>query len=741
MMMRRLCPCCCADEEREPFVAHDSAISSDDPQPAGHELRRTSEEVAAEAMRTQEWCLEHLAETQPLPSAHDSNRRSDARRQRKLKQQNNPRQPAAARCDELEIDSQSSTWTPTDLTAEADLDAAVAELLPAMEAVPSAALVAEARRAASSIPALLAAAELVASRAPADGGVLTRSGCLRWLEEGLGRADVLSSSAATHRLCYALRCMLDAAALEVARSATLPGSEQLLGGGQLRRSLCDGGQLSRSLCEAIRRHEAFAPLCTEALLCLAGASALGGGAAVTATLSAGGAELALEWVAMRGGGALALEERQAAGASALAALLGRAPALSVAADGSAMAASTLLSAPVGGGGAGEARRRAAASRVAAIRILSLGGVGALTTALQAHATPTAASDALLSTLVGLFDALAPPFELAWAEVEAELEVACLGGMPLVSGALLEPGGGVAAAEDAEGSGRGSGGGGGGSGGSGGVADARAKASRHAAKVSLHLIAAAILLASPPPTAARARAALQLLGALAKLSTLGRRSSPKLWLGLERSLPAAARAEALLRVDRDAATAACELLALLSPDSPPPKEMLSALLGAARGTREDDEDAEATPSARGGCGGDGRGDGGRDADEGGADAGADAGGHAGGDAAHVAWSAALVGLCCRPRPSEAAAAAAATHLSLEALMAAALKKADASATARPLSLLAIGAALASLPPTRAADAAAQLCAADSGASARTPTISHDITRTPRCPSIFNGSTDR
>ena len=43
-----------------------------------------------------------------------------------------------------------------------------------------------------------------------DGAVLVRAGALPWLQQVVARSDVLASVAATHRLVYALRCILEA---------------------------------------------------------------------------------------------------------------------------------------------------------------------------------------------------------------------------------------------------------------------------------------------------------------------------------------------------------------------------------------------------------------------------------------------------------------------------------------------------------------------------------------------------
>ena len=84
-----------------------------------------------------------------------------------------------------------------------------------------------------------------------------------------------------------------------------------------------------------------------------------------------------------------------------------------------------------------------------------------------------------------------------------------------------------------------------------------------------------------------------------------------------------------------------------------------------------------------------------------------------------WCAALLSLCCRPRPIESAAATSQAHQAFEALASIALHKSDTSSQQRytssqqalPLSLLSVAACLAVLPPTRAAELADSLCEAE------------------------------
>ena len=220
------CRCCCClrgQEDREPLRAATltAGISSSDPKPFGHGLQRSANEVTAEAIRAQEWCLENLAEPQArvAPSEEkDGRRRHTHRKQRRLEASSGVELAAAA-------GSSTTTWELPDGPAEAHLDSAVAALLPKLEAIPSGALITKVSSMSGNLAELLAVAQLVADRVSTDGGaVLVRAGCFAWLAAALRRTDVLSSAAAAHRLCYATRCVLDACA--VAASASTPTGVQ-----------------------------------------------------------------------------------------------------------------------------------------------------------------------------------------------------------------------------------------------------------------------------------------------------------------------------------------------------------------------------------------------------------------------------------------------------------------------------------------------------------------------------------
>ena len=218
LLPRCRCCCCClrGQEDREPLRAASlsAGISSSDPKPFGHGLQRSANEVTAEAIRAQEWCLENLAEPQARDAPReedDGQRRHSHRKQRRPEASSGVELAAAA-------GSSTTTWELPDGPAEAHLDAAVAALLPKLEATPSSELVTKVSSMSGNLAELLVVAQLVADRVSADGAVLVRAGCFAWLAAALRRTDVLSSAAAAHRLCYSTRCMLDACAAVVSAS-------------------------------------------------------------------------------------------------------------------------------------------------------------------------------------------------------------------------------------------------------------------------------------------------------------------------------------------------------------------------------------------------------------------------------------------------------------------------------------------------------------------------------------------
>ena len=382
--------------------------------------------------------------------------------------------------------------------------------------------------------------------------------------------------------------------------------------------------LAVGLCGLLRRHEDFGPLCTDALHALALSIQLGGGGAATAALSAGAVELSLEWVGRRGGGALAEREMQAAGAAVLAATLGARTAVGgsaeeagaeegggrlaqVPATALAMAPATALRSALAAadarasdetrrrghmGETDETRRRAAVLRNAAQRLVSAGGVGIIGSALHAHANPSAATDHLVLALLGAYCAIAPTFADCWAQLEDVRVLRACTGIVLAASTNTPEGGGASAAcaDGADGAHRGSGARGMAiptvGNGRGALSALQSRASRQAAKASLHLLCAALLMrthggtpggavsgvpGTPTHSCARgagegglgaplaqsstasmalSSAVLQLLAALARLAVETRHDAPKLLGELERAAPAAAAVPHVLRGDRE-----------------------------------------------------------------------------------------------------------------------------------------------------------------------------------------------
>ena len=70
-LLRKLCSCCCPlPEDLKPLrTSHSQGISSSDA--PIHSRTRSSAEIAAEAARTQEWCLQNL-ETMKEPPPDSS---------------------------------------------------------------------------------------------------------------------------------------------------------------------------------------------------------------------------------------------------------------------------------------------------------------------------------------------------------------------------------------------------------------------------------------------------------------------------------------------------------------------------------------------------------------------------------------------------------------------------------------------------------------------------------------------
>lgn len=199
--------------------------------------RRSSEQIAAEALRAQEWCLEHLSEGDQS-TAYEQGKKD----QRRLKQ----RAP-------LSYDSEHacglscSVSTPADAAAEGKLDASISACVPEMEQVTSEALVDVARRSAG-LASALAAAQVVSSRAPTEAAALLHGGGLHWLQDVLARDDVTGNMAAAHRACYTLRVLLDACP-----PASAAHARAELDRSTLTRLLCDGA-LAAPMLRILRAH-------------------------------------------------------------------------------------------------------------------------------------------------------------------------------------------------------------------------------------------------------------------------------------------------------------------------------------------------------------------------------------------------------------------------------------------------------------------------------------------------------
>ena len=237
----RVCPCC-VPEELEPLrVSHKHGISSSDARPRRAE--RSAHDVATEAVRAQEWCVNHLNEVELTGHPEDDAGRADRLTGRMMIDRlHGVADPAAGQTDRA--------WAPPDKAAEVELDRAISESYMRFAAVASPELVGTARYASGLAP-LLAIAQLAAERASVEAGALVASGCVRWLQDVLARSDALASAAATHRVCYALRNVLEHAPPPTYR--------------QLRAELKTGA-LVRLLCSALYQHKDFAPVCKAACM-------------------------------------------------------------------------------------------------------------------------------------------------------------------------------------------------------------------------------------------------------------------------------------------------------------------------------------------------------------------------------------------------------------------------------------------------------------------------------------------
>ena len=652
-LLRRLLPCCCSPEEDEKPLrfSHANGISSSDAWRPDASAERSATDVAAEAARAQEWCLEHLEDAEM----------AEPRESRKGKHRKNKRHSSSPQQD-LELTAvvgSSEAWAPPSAQQEREIEAAIAEHVPRMTATATRRLVDAARRSPGQ-PPLLAAAQVVADRAPTEASALLATGTVEWLRDGLNRPDTLASAAATHRLCFALRSLLESAPAVTApqlRGIVVQG-ESSSGRPGAKRS--HGNlPLSGVLCAAISKHRRFAPLVEDACFCIAAVGRYGGRSSGAAFLAAGAVDVVLEAMAA----SKSVAEVQAAGASALGSLLSP--------DQHAAGSDE----PSGEDSAPVATRQIAERALGAGALLSLAHV------IQHNPERTSCVDAALDGLLGLIGAVAPRFDAMWPRVELSRErthASAANGdargesrshAPLLS---LEPTAG------------------------------ERLAAKHAAKMSVPLLCAALLLkadqASPRhvdrqrdrmSTLRRASTLIQLLAACVRLGLSSPATSKLLSLCEQAatSLTSSSTATDVVRHERAAARAACEVWALLPPSVETHAATLQAMLSAATALA-----AAAGVRLRDPI---------RDRDE------VEFGGEAPSvsdlaDRDHAAWCAALLTL------GPARQASATGGRPLEALMQAALRSGFTSRHSLPPALKAVTACLDALPPARAVEAAEALC---------------------------------
>ena len=575
-MLRAFLPCCCAPEEDEEilFSHHGKGISSsDDP---FHRRERSDAEVAVEAARAQEWCLENLEKMEAPPEEADSRRLSRKQRKQQDLEERRRRQRADAELDrgdaELEpMGLPQESWAPPNTQLELALEKEIGEHVPRMTTTPTRKLVDAARRS-PGLPPLLAAAQTIAERAPCEASALISSGCVEWLRDVLNRPDALESAAATHRLCFALHTLLD----HVHPSAATSLPSTLLANETHRAARAAQGtqSLSRVLCAAIQRHRTFAPLVEAACLCLAAIGTHAGRAGASALVASGSVDAVL----------MAMEafpeiiDVQAAGAAAIGALLSTdhprgVPGGDGAADGAA-------------DGGHDEHEEAHGLRRVAEKALDAGALLSLSNVIQKHPERTSCVDAALHGLLGLLETLAPTFESLWPPVELRRERGhALAASGESKGAASSSGPALLVS----------------------VSDlprpsaAQTRAARHATKTAVPLLCAALLLSTDHKISAadsrgflaaagdrdravivtRACVALRLVAACTRLGAVSPAS--KLLPLCDRagsSIAAAAAAAAAVRHEPRAARAACEVWALLPPAMDTQGAALRALLTAA-----------------------------------------------------------------------------------------------------------------------------------------------------------------
>ena len=455
-------------------VSHANGISSSDFMQPHATTTRTEADIDAEAAKTQEWCMENLSMSNP---ANTNSRGSKSKRSRR------PDPNAELELVELADSAQgargldaasaaAATWTLPDAGSEQAVEAAMAEHMASMSAQPTKHLVDVARRS-PGLPPLLAAAQVAADRAPTDALLLVRTGIVQWFRDVLNRPDSISVAAVAHRICFALRAILEAApsaAVGQLRNALLSGERIGNGASSVSPAGLDSKVGSLSLAQllvvAVKRHATFTPLVQDASYCLGAFGRHGGSAGASAVLAAGGIEVILEAM----GRAPHSSELQGDGGTAIAGLL--------TCEGRLGAASELGDEII--------------TRRVAERAIGSGALGALCGALQRHPGSPACVGAILEALLAVTRAVVPAFVAVWSEAEVE---------------------GQAASTSIQAS----------------VTSTQARAARHIAKASLPLLCAALLLQPAPTSFAgganrwsfvphrRSRALLEVLSACARLS--------------------------------------------------------------------------------------------------------------------------------------------------------------------------------------------------------------------------------
>ena len=376
-----LCPCCCVEEELAPLrFSHANGISSSDA-PADS----TSSDVASEACRTQEWCVEHLS-----LDVNGSVAMPRHTRHRHQQAAGSGQGVQLVASDATPATPEAPSWTPPSPLTDVDLEAAVLELVPKFNSIPSRQLIDAARRSPGLSP-VLTAAQVAADRAPTDAVQLVRTGAVQWLRDMLNRADARRSPTITHRLCYTLRAILEhtpTSAAPLLQAALLTGSRS---NSQASSGYTGEAPLPELLCRALKVHATSSGVVEVVCVCLGLFSERGAGPqCCQALVAAGGVQAIMDALA----GAPDDADLQAAGCGAMLGLMS-------ASDTSAPDA--------------EARDPLID------RIVDAGAVRRFACILERHPHHTSCTSSALKALARIVDAAAPDFVELWPELEAELE--------------------------------------------------------------------------------------------------------------------------------------------------------------------------------------------------------------------------------------------------------------------------------------------------------------------------------